>query len=107
MARTSELRDKLDAPESSVANGPEDAALDWQSVDWDTAEKDVRRLRQRIFMATRDGDLKKVRNLKKLMLRARSNALVAARRVTELNAGRKTPGVDGVTERFLMYRSDR
>ena len=29
------------------------------------------------------------------MLRSRSNALVAVRRVTELNAGRKTAGVDG------------
>jgi len=30
------------------------------------------------------------------MLRSRSNALVAVRRVTEINAGRKTAGVDGV-----------
>jgi group II intron reverse transcriptase/maturase len=33
--------------------------------------------------------------LQKLMLRSRSNALWAVRRVTELNAGRKTAGVDG------------
>jgi RNA-directed DNA polymerase len=29
------------------------------------------------------------------VLRSRSNALVSVRRVTELNAGRKTAGVDG------------
>jgi RNA-directed DNA polymerase len=29
------------------------------------------------------------------MLRSRSNVLVSVRRVTELNAGRKTAGVDG------------
>jgi len=29
------------------------------------------------------------------MLRSRSNALVSVRRVTEVNAGRKTAGVDG------------
>ena len=40
--------------------------------------------------------VKRVRNLQKLMLRSRSNALVAVRRVTEINAGRKTAGVDGV-----------
>ena len=40
-------------------------------------------------------DLKKVRNLQKLMLRSRANALMSVRRVTELNAGRKTAGVDG------------
>jgi RNA-directed DNA polymerase len=41
------------------------------------------------------GDLKKVRNLQKLMLRSSSAALVSVRRVTEVNAGRRTAGVDG------------
>jgi RNA-directed DNA polymerase len=52
-------------------------------------------LRQRIFTASQAGDLKRVRNLQKLMLRSRSNTLVSVRRVTELNAGRKTAGIDG------------
>src|SRR5450756_558709 len=78
-----------------VVNGPEDDLLDWDAIDWRTAEEDVRRLRQRIFTATRAGDLKRVRNLQKLMLRSRSNTLVSVRRVTERNAGRKTAGVDG------------
>jgi RNA-directed DNA polymerase len=58
-------------------------------------DRDVRRLRQRIFAASQAGDLNKVRNLQKLMLRSRANALVSVRRVTEINAGRKTAGVDG------------
>jgi RNA-directed DNA polymerase len=33
--------------------------------------------------------------LQKLMLRSRSNTLLSVRRVTEVNAGRKTAGVDG------------
>ena len=76
-------------------NGPEDDDLDWLSIDWQQAEDDVRRLRQRIFTASRAGDLKSVRNLQKLMLRSRANALVSVRRVTERNAGRKTAGIDG------------
>jgi RNA-directed DNA polymerase len=75
-------------------NGPE-GDLAWDQVDWGQAEENVRRLRQRIFAASQAGDLKKVRNLQKLMLRSRSNALVSVRRVTEINAGRKTAGVDG------------
>ena len=75
-------------------NGPEGEVPGWDAIDWRTQEDHVRRLRQRIFAASRDGDLKKVRNLQKLMLRSRSNALVAVRRVTELNAGRRTAGVD-------------
>ena len=78
-----------------VVNGPEDGCLDWPSIRWSKVEQDVQRLRQRIFAASREGDLKKVRNLQKLMLRSRSNALVSVRRVTQLNAGRKTAGVDG------------
>lgn len=73
----------------------EDDPLDWPSIDWRRAEDDVRRLRQRIFTASQAGDLKKVRNLQKLMLRSRANAVVSVRRVTEINAGRKTAGIDG------------
>jgi RNA-directed DNA polymerase len=83
---------KLDAV---TANGPEDDVLDWDAVDWRVVEDDVRRLRQRIFTATQAGDFKKVRNLQRLMLRSRANALISVRRVTEVNAGRKTAGVDG------------
>ena len=78
-----------------VVNGPEGHSLDWDAVKWRLVEDEVRRLRQRIFAASQAGDLKKVRNLQKLMLRSRSNALVSVRRVTESNAGRKTAGVDG------------
>ncbi|WP_102922510.1 reverse transcriptase domain-containing protein [Streptomyces noursei] len=81
--------------ERAVVNGPEDDILDWDAVDWRQVESDVRRLRQRIFAASEAGDLKKVRNLQKLMLRSRANALMSVRRVTELNAGRLTAGVDG------------
>jgi RNA-directed DNA polymerase len=80
---------------AGMANGPEDRTLDWPSIDWRQAEDQVRRLRQRIFTATQEGDLKRVRNLQKLMLRSRANALLSVRRVTEINAGRNTAGVDG------------
>src|SRR4029453_16515235 len=52
-------------------------------------------LRTPLLPAQQAGDLKKVRNLQKLMLRSRANALMSVRRVTEINAGRKTAGVDG------------
>ncbi|WP_433358762.1 group II intron reverse transcriptase/maturase [Streptosporangium sp. CA-115845] len=76
-------------------NGPEDVATDWDAITWRTHEDHVRRLRQRIFKATKEGDLKKVRNLQKLMLRSRSNTLISVRQVTQRNAGRKTAGIDG------------
>jgi len=89
-----------------VVNGPEDEPVEWDAVDWRAAEQDVRRLRQRIFAATRAGDLKQVRNLQKLMLRSRANALISVRRVTEINAGRKTAGVDGQVVVMDQHKAD-
>jgi len=104
---TPEPKGKLDAMTASAgatataaaagANGPEGDLADWDRVDWGQAEENVRRLRQRIFAASQAGDLARVRNLQKMMLRSRSNALVSVRRVTEVNAGRRTAGVDGRT----------
>lgn len=77
-----------------VVNGPEDLP-DWDTIDWRHQEAQVRRLRQRIFKAMQAGDLQRVRNLQRLMLRSRANTLVSVRRVTQCNTGRHTPGVDG------------
>ena len=48
-------------------NGPEDDLDDWAAADWRAHEDNVRRLRQRIFKATQDGDLRRVRRLQKLI----------------------------------------
>jgi hypothetical protein len=90
MSKTLEPRDKLDAdtmPQGMVvANGPQDAVLDWNAVDWRAAEAEVRRLRQRIFAASKAGDLVKVRNLQKLT--APRGALSYPRRSREELEGR-------------------
>jgi RNA-directed DNA polymerase len=97
MTTAAEPKDKLDAPAAAGVNGPEDdrPGWDWYDIDWDQANREVRRLRQRIFAASRDGEVKRLRNLQKLALRSLANAQVSVRRVTEVNAGRLTPGVDG------------
>ncbi len=68
----------------------------WQSVDWKKANKQVNNLRKRIYRASANGNMKLVRNLQKLMILSRSNRLLAIRRVTQINKGRKSPGVDKV-----------
>jgi len=95
MTEAPEPEDKLDAATYVAVNGPEDVPFDWHAVDWRRVEDDVRRLRQRIFTASKAGDLARVRNLQKLMLRSRANTVLSVRRVTERNAGRMTAGVDG------------
>src|SRR2546427_754842 len=76
-----------------LANGTE-KQTDWNAINWRRAHRTVRNLRRRIFRATQEGDQKKVRSLQKLMLKSYSNRLVSVRRVTQINAGKNTPGVD-------------
>ena len=96
-----EPKGKLDAMltdtkvDAVTVNGPEDVFPAWDAIDWRTCEEHVRRIRQRIFKAAQEQDWPRVRNLQKLMLRSRSNALISVRQVTQRNAGRKTAGIDG------------
>jgi RNA-directed DNA polymerase len=79
--------------EAFSANGTE-KQTDWNAVNWRKANRFVRNLRQRIFRAAHEGNLKKVRSLQKLILKSYSNRLVSVRRVAQINAGKNTPGVD-------------
>jgi RNA-directed DNA polymerase len=89
---------------SSYANVTE-RRTDWNSVNWRKANRIVRNLRQRIFRASTEGNLKKVRSLQKLMLGSYSNTLVSVRRVTQVNKGKNTPGVDKMLVKTPIARS--
>ncbi len=79
---------------------------DWNMVNWQQANRSVRALRQRIFRAAQAGNLKKVRSLQKLMLRSYANTLLSVRRVTQVNAGKHTPGVDHLTVKTPKARGE-
>ena len=89
----------------AMANGAK-GQTDWNAVEWRQAMKSVRNLRQRIFRASAEGDHRTVRSLQKLMLRSYSNALLAVRRVTQVNKGKSTPGVDKVVIRTPKARGE-
>jgi RNA-directed DNA polymerase len=92
-------------PSAGAANGPE-GRTDWDAIDWRKADRLVRNLRHRIFRATQANDLRKVRSLQRLMLRSHSNILLSVRRVTQVNAGRHTPGVDKVVVKTPAARGE-
>ena len=69
-----------------TVNGPANDVLVWDAIDWRSPEDNVRRLRQRIFTAARDGDLGTLRNLQKLT--APRGALSYPRRSREELEGR-------------------
>jgi RNA-directed DNA polymerase len=89
----------------AMANGAK-GQTDWNAVEWRQAMKSVRNLRQRIFRASAEGNHRTVRSLQKLMLRSYSNALLAVRRVTQVNTGKNTPGVDKVVIKTPKARGE-
>ena len=66
----------------------------WADFNWKLMVKRVKNLRQRIFRATQKRNWNLVRSLMKLMLRSQSNLLLSIRRVTQINQGRQTAGID-------------
>ncbi|BAZ44689.1 putative reverse transcriptase [Chondrocystis sp. NIES-4102] len=69
---------------------------EWSDISRSKLEKTVYKLQKRIYKASRRGDVKLVHRFQKLLIKSRSARLLAVRRVTQDNQGRKTAGVDGV-----------
>jgi len=68
-------------------------AAEWYAIDWQTINRNVRRLQVRIVQATKESRWGRVRALQRLLTHSYSGKVLAVRRVTE-NNGKATPGVD-------------
>ena len=67
----------------------------WKHIDWFHVNRYVEKLQKRIYRAECLGDKRKVRNLQRLLVRSKAMLLVSIKRVTQINKGKKTAGVDG------------
>ncbi|EKQ57704.1 MULTISPECIES: group II intron reverse transcriptase/maturase [unclassified Clostridium] len=81
---------------------------DWNSINWRKIYKYVKKLRQRIFHAEQLGQKRKVRKLQRLMIRSKANLLLSIKRVTQINKGKRTAGIDKMiiindNERIKLY----
>jgi RNA-directed DNA polymerase len=78
---------------TTVATTPMDG---WKAVNWKQVQRNVFKLQKRIYQASSRGDVQTTRKLQRLLTHSRSAKLLAVRRVTQDNRGKKTAGVDGV-----------
>jgi group II intron reverse transcriptase/maturase len=83
------------------------ASESWKGMPWKKFRSTLFRLQKRIFKAVQVGDKPKARSLQKLILKSRAARYLAIRQVTQLNAGKKTAGIDGkksltFEERFAL-----
>lgn len=67
----------------------------WKNLPWKKFRRDLFRLQRRVFKAVSVGDKRKAKYLQKLILKSKAARYLAIRQVTQLNAGKKTAGVDG------------
>jgi RNA-directed DNA polymerase len=93
MTQRTGIRRELEAAANTAA-GASLRPVDWHSIHWKQANRNVRRLQRRIAQAQQQGKKRKARALQFILTRSFSARCLAVRRVTE-NSGKRTPGVDG------------
>ena len=108
------LKRKLDNPRpfSSVAwdayDIPSQACvnpnLKWKDINWKKVEKYVFKLQKLIYRASSRGEIRKMRKHQKLLTKSYYARLLAVRRVTQDNQGKKTAGIDGIKNLPPMQR---
>ena len=69
---------------------------EWKKLPWKRIEREVFKLQKRIYRASTQNDRKQIHRLQRLLMKSRSARLLAVRRVTQDNLGKKTAGIDGV-----------
>ncbi len=77
-----------------VGHSPKASEL-WIKAPWKKFRRNLFRLQKRVYKAVRAGDKRKAASLQKLILKSQAARMLAVRQVTQLNAGKKTKGVDG------------
>ena len=73
----------------------ENSSESWKTLPWKKFRRNLFRLQKRVYKAVQVGDKRKAKSLQKLILKSTAARLLAIRQVTQLNAGKKTAGIDG------------
>lgn len=82
----------------------------WAAIPWRAIGIHVLKLQKRIYLASKKGDIRRVRKLQHTLVSSHDASLYATKRVSQDNKGKKTPGVDGIkllkaSQRFVFAKS--
>lgn len=83
-------------------------ATSWESIDWKKMNASVVKLRGLIYKAKQRKKDKLMRRFQDILLRSEANILLSIRKVTSINVGKRTPGLDKMliktnAERWDLY----
>ena len=98
---------KIQTPEEKMIRHSYKTSESWRALPWKKFRRNLFRLQKRVFKAVQVGDKRKARSLQKLIMKSTSARFLAIRLVSQLNAGKKTAGIDckkslSFTERFNL-----
>jgi len=101
------MKDRKAPRATSPKRPPDPESEAWNRLPWRKFEQHVFRIQKRIYRASQRGNQRAVQKLQKLLTKSEAARLLAVRRVTQDNQGKKTAGVDGVKavkpkERLVM-----
>lgn len=71
--------------------------LRWEEIDWAQVQRVVSKYQREIYSASKLGRITKVRQIQRLLFNSFSSKLLAVRRVTQDNRGKRTAGIDKVS----------
>ena len=70
--------------------------MEWKHIDWKSCQKYVEKLQTKIYQASKSGNVRRMRQLQHTLTRSYRARLLAVRKVSQDNQGKKTAGVDGI-----------
>ena len=68
----------------------------WSDINWKIVEKNVFNIQKKIYKFSKINDSKQVYRYQKLLITSLKSKLLAVRKITQDNSGKKTAGVDGI-----------
>jgi RNA-directed DNA polymerase len=86
--------------------------MNGKGLHWKQFQKNLFRLQCRIYKAAKMNDYETVKSLQMLLLGSKSLKCLAVRKVTQLNIGKKTAGIDKISSLnpkqglYLVYQLD-
>src|SRR5438876_8829490 len=81
---------------TSSTQETDEMSVAWNKLPWRKLEQHCFRIQKRIYRAKQNGNTRKVEKLQKLLMKSEAARLLAVRRVSQDNQGKKTAGIDGV-----------
>ena len=67
----------------------------WKKTPWKKIRRNIFRIKMRVYKAIREGDRRKAKSIKKLVLKYLAARMLEIRKVTKLNDGKRKAGIDG------------